>query len=104
APPSGRSRLPPPLPPSPRWYWPPRPRPSLASPLRARLPRMQLVRLDDALNEPVSHDVLVAEPDECDPVDRAEDVLHVDEAGGLLAGEVDLRHVARPDPLGAEAE
>ena len=38
------------------------------------------------------------------PVDRAEDVLHLDQAGRLLARQVDLRDVAGDDDLRAEAE
>jgi hypothetical protein len=52
----------------------------------------------------VPHDVLVAEADERDPVDRAEDVLHLDQPGRLLARQVDLRDVAGDDDLRAEAE
>src|SRR5215204_3865018 len=73
-------------------------------PLRAGLLRVLAVRLDDALHELVTDDVLMREADERDTVERAEDVLHLDEAGGLLAREVDLRDVARDDDLGAEAE
>ena len=65
---------------------------------------MALVRLDDPLHEPVAHDVLVPEVDELDPVDRAEDVLHLNQPGGLLARQVDLRHVAGDHDLRAEAE
>ena len=39
-----------------------------------------------------------------DPVDGAEDVLHLDQPGRLLARQVDLRHVAGDDDLRAEAE
>ena len=42
--------------------------------------------------------------DELDAVDAAEDVLHLDEPGALLARQVDLRHVAGDDDLRAEAE
>ena len=49
---------------------------------------MQLVRLDDPLDELVADDVLVSEADEGDALDRAEDVLHLDQAGRLLAREV----------------
>jgi TusA-related sulfurtransferase len=38
---------------------------------------MPAVGLDDALNELVANDVLVAEADESDPVERAENVLHL---------------------------
>src|SRR5205814_3821786 len=78
--------------------------PSILPPLRARLLRMQLVRLDDPLNELVAHDVLVAETDERDAVDRTEDVLHLDETGRLFSRQVDLRDVARDNDLRAEAE
>ena len=49
-------------------------------------------------------DVLVPEADEVDAVDRAEDVLHLDQARRLVAREVDLRDVAGDDDLGAETE
>src|SRR4029077_16154762 len=77
---------------------------ALPAALRARLLRVQLVRLDDPLDELVADDVLVAEADEGDAVDRAEDVLHLDQTGGLLAGEIDLGDVAGDGGLGAEAE
>ena len=70
----------------------------------ARLLRVQLVRLDDALHELVPHDVLVPEADERDAVDRPEDVLHLDQPRCLLARKVDLGDVARDDDLRAEAE
>ena len=54
--------------------------------------------------ELVPDDVLVRELDEADPVDRAEDVAHLDQAGGLVARQVDLGDVAGDDDLGAEAE
>src|SRR5215831_12441656 len=83
----------------------PRSRPSsLLPPCCARLLRVQLVRLYDPLHELVPDDVFVAEANEGDPVDRAEDVLHVDESGRLLPREVDLRHVAGDDDPRAEAE
>ena len=50
---------------------------------------MELVGLDDALHELVPNDVFVAEADERDPVERAEDVLHLDQARRLLARKVD---------------
>ena len=65
---------------------------------------VELVRLDDPLHELVPHDVLVAELHELDAVDRAEDVLHLDQPRRLLARQVDLRHVAGDDDLRAEAE
>src|SRR5438309_1290366 len=101
---SGPAR--PPLPPRPRRRCdlPPPPRSSLAPALRARLIRVELVGLHDPLDEPVPDHVLVAEANEPDPVDRAEDVLHLDQPGCLLAGKVDLRHVAGDDDLRAEAE
>ena len=49
-------------------------------------------------------DVLVRELDEADPVDRAEDVAHLDQAERLVARQVDLRDVAGDDNLRAEAE
>src|ERR671923_793056 len=77
---------------------------ALLPPLRARLLRVQLVRLYDPLHELVPHDVLVPEADEGDAVDRAEDVLHVDEPGRLLPRQVDLGVVAGDDDLRPEAE
>src|SRR6188768_636782 len=58
--------------------WPARSPPSSA-PLRPGLLRVELVRLDDVLDELVPDDVLVREADECDPVDRAQNVLHLNE-------------------------
>src|SRR6266705_2691764 len=78
----------------------PRPRPSALT-LGAGLLGVALVRLDDALHELVPDDVLVAEADEGDPVDVAEDVGDRDQARGLLARQVDLRHVAGDDDLRA---
>src|SRR5947209_4965303 len=78
--------------------------PPLPPPLRARLFCVQLLGLDDPLHEPVPHDVLVAEANEGDRVDGAEDVLDVDQARRLLARKVDLRDVAGDHHLGAEAE
>src|SRR4029450_5523219 len=77
---------------------------ALATALRAGLLGVVLVRLDDSLDELVADDVLVTEADEGDAVDRAEDVLHLDEAGGLLARKGDLRHVPGDDHLRAETE
>src|SRR5918999_76032 len=76
----------------------------LPPPCGAGFLRVGLVGLHDPLHELVPHDILVAEPDEGDPVDRPEDVLHLDQARGLLLREVDLGHVAGDDDLGAEAE
>src|SRR5207247_2386581 len=45
-----------------------------------------------------------AKADESDAVDRAEDVLNLNEAGGLLAREIDLRHVTRNHHFRAEPE
>src|SRR5436190_18412621 len=99
-------RAPPPRSPRPRRRCglPPRPRPSLATALRARLLRMELVRLDDPLHESMPDHILVPEPDEGDPLDRAEDVLDVDEPRRLLAGKVDLGDGAGDNDLRAEAE
>src|SRR6185503_9326736 len=77
---------------------------ALPAALRARLLRVELVGLDDPLDELVADDVLVAEADEGDALDRAEDVLDLDQAGRLLAREVDLGDVAGDDDLRAEAE
>src|SRR5947207_12278616 len=66
----------------------------LSVPLGAGLLRVQPVRLDDPLDELVPDDVFVPEPNERDSVQRAEDVLDLDQARRLVAGEVDLGHVA----------
>src|SRR5439155_19547817 len=76
----------------------------LSAPLGAGLLRVQPVRLDDPLDELVSHDVLVPEADEGDIVERAEDVLDLDQPRRLVARQVDLGDVAGDDHLGAEAE
>src|SRR5205807_2393790 len=60
---------------------------------------VELVRLDDALNELVPHDILVAELHELDAFDRTQDVLHLDQPRGLLARNVVLRYVAGIDDL-----
>src|SRR5204863_6574859 len=78
--------------------------PALLPPLRSGLLRMQLVSLDDALDELVADDVLVAETDERDAVDPPEDVLDLNQARCLLARQVDLRDVAGDDDLRAEPE
>ena len=57
------------------------------------------VRLDDPLHELVPHHVLVRELDEADRRDRAQDVADLDQAGRLLARQVDLGDVARHDHL-----
>ena len=44
-------------------------------------------------------DVFMTETDEGDPVDRAEDVLHLDQPRGLFPWQVDLGYVARDDDL-----
>src|SRR5919199_1727427 len=66
----------------------------LSATLRPGLLGVQLVGLDDPLDELVPDDVPVPEADEGDAVDGGEDVLHLDQAGRLLPGQVDLRHVA----------
>ena len=58
--------------------------------LRSGLLRVMLVGLDDALHKLVPDDVLVAERDERDPVDRGEDVLNLDQPRRLIAWQVDL--------------
>src|SRR3954451_2022914 len=82
----------------------PSPRCGSLPPLRAGLLRVLAVRLDDALHELVPDHVLVSEADEGDAVERPEDVLHLDQPGGLLAREVDLGHVAGDDDLRPEPE
>src|ERR1044072_8392375 len=62
------------------------------------------VRGDDALDELVAHDVLAAEPDEVNVLDRSENPRDLDQAGALIAVEIDLRHVTRHDHLGLEPE
>src|SRR5262245_23171367 len=72
--------------------------------LRTGLLRVLAVRLDDALDQLVPDDVLVPEANERDAVQGAEDVLDLDQAGRLLAGQVDLGHVPGDDHLRAEPE
>src|SRR5262249_61561275 len=74
------------------------------TPLSPCLLGVPLVRLDDPLHELVTDDVLVGELDERDAVDRREDLAHLDQAGCLLARQVDLGHVPGHDHLRAEAE
>src|SRR4051812_16502045 len=76
----------------------------LPAPPGPGLLRVLFVGLHDALHQLVPDHILVVEADEGDAVDVAEDVLHLDQPGGLLARQVDLRHVAGDDDLGAEAE
>src|SRR5919199_2151926 len=75
---------------------------------RAQLRRGALgvlvVGLDDPLHEAVADHVVAAEPDELDALDVAQDVAHDDEAGALVARQVDLRDVARDDHLRVEPE
>ena len=59
---------------------------------------------DDPLHEPVADDVVAAEADEADVVDRREDLADDDEAGPLVGRQVDLGDVAGDDHLRAEAE
>src|SRR4051812_29594490 len=63
-----------------------------------------VVRLDDPLHEAVAHDVGAAEADELDALDVAQDVGDDDEAGALVARQVDLRDVARDHHLRVEPE
>ena len=63
-----------------------------------------VVGLDDPLHELVAHDVLAAEADELDVLDRVEHVADDDQPGLLLARQVDLRDVAGDDHPRAEAE
>src|SRR6266487_3041698 len=94
-----RERARPRLPRPPRFRSGCRPRPRPSAPLlptrRAGLLGVALVRLDDALHELVADDVLVAELDELDAVDAAEDIAHLNQPGRLLARQVDLRDIAR---------
>src|SRR5436305_400628 len=55
--------------------------------------RVLVVRGDDPTDQLVSHDVLVAEADEIDALDPAEHVGDDDQAGIVLARQVDLRDV-----------
>src|SRR5207249_6377741 len=85
--------------------WQPRSPPSSLLPsLGPRLLRVQLVCLHDSLDELVPDDVFMPEADERDAVDGAEDVLYLDEPGGLLTRQVDLGDVAGDDDLGTEPE
>src|SRR5204863_5196646 len=77
---------------------------SLSAPLGAGLLCVKPVGLDDPLYELVPDHVLVPEANEGHTVQRAEDVLHLDQARGLLPRQVDLRHVSGHDDLRAEAE
>src|SRR5262249_9986583 len=91
-----------------------RPRPSLTATLIRVLradrgllsgsTAVRFVRLHDLLHERVAHDVLLVEVDERDALDLADDLQRLDEARGASGRQVDLRHVARDDRLGAEAE
>ena len=76
----------------------------IAARARARLLGVELVRLDDPLDELVADDVLRRRSARTRSVDRAEDVPHLDQAGALVARQVDLGHVAGDDDLRAEAE
>ena len=65
---------------------------------------VRVVGLDDPLHELVADDVLAAEADELDPLDRVQDVADDDQAGLLLARQVHLGDVAGDHHLRAEAE
>src|SRR3954447_1552393 len=74
----------------------------LSAPLGAGLLRVQPIRLDDSLHELVPDDVFVPETNEGDTIERAEDVLYLDQSGRLVARQVDLSDVAGDDHLRAE--
>src|SRR4029079_10615789 len=74
----------------------------LSAPLGTGLLCVQPVRLDDSLDELVADDVLVPEPDEGDPIERAEDVLYLNQPRRLIAREVDLGDVGGADHCRAE--
>src|SRR5204863_8044716 len=62
----------------------------LSAPLGAGLLRVEPVRLDDPLDELVANDVFVPEPNAGHSVERAEDVLYLDQSGRLVARQGDL--------------
>src|SRR5579875_1585179 len=67
--------------------------------------RVAVVGRDDVTDDPVPHDVGLAEPDEGNPLDPSEDVLEPDEAGaGRASWDVDLGHVAGHDDSRPEAD
>src|SRR5262245_30891008 len=78
----------------------PRRLPELA---RAAL-RHPLVGGDDLLHEAVAHDVALAELDEANAADVAQDLARLDQAGGLPERQVDLRDVAGDHRLRAVTE
>ena len=65
--------------------------------------RVLVVGGDDPPHELVADDVLLAEADELDALDPVEDLADDDEAGVLLARQVDLGDVAGDDHLRVEA-
>src|SRR5947209_11421691 len=66
--------------------------------------RMVVVRGDNSPDELVANDVVVAEPDELDPLDLVQDVADDDQAGVRVPWEVDLRDVPGDDHLRVEAQ
>src|SRR5215212_9350908 len=63
-----------------------------------------VVSLDDPLHELVAHNVLAAEAHELDALDLLEDLADHDEAGALVARQVDLGDVPRHDHLRVEPQ
>src|SRR5262249_17278383 len=75
------------------------PRPSALAPLT----RFVLVGLDDPLNQRVPDNVFFSQVNDGDAFDVLEAMDGIDEAGALIAFEVDLRDVAGDDNLRALA-
>src|SRR5436853_6181091 len=66
--------------------------------------RIRLVGLDDLLHELMAHDVAIAEVDERNAVDRADDLHRLDQPRRPSGRQIDLRDVAGDHRLRAEAE
>src|ERR1044072_3923954 len=65
---------------------------------------VRVVRIDDARDERVAHDVLRAELREGDAAHAFQNAPRFDQAALVAARQVDLRDIAVDHPLGAEAD
>src|SRR3712207_6162124 len=84
-----------------------RPRPSVTDtrkPLLSGSTAVGVVGLHDLLHELVPHDVLFIEPNERNPLDVADHLHRLDEAGRAAGRKIDLRDVAGDNRLRPEAE
>ena len=55
---------------------------------------MSVIGLDDVLNQPVTHHILLVEIDEPYPLDTPKDLFHFDKTGHSLRRQIDLRDIS----------